>query len=267
MAGENEEGFEEGQLETEQTQTDDLAGEGDESSEENQEESSSSSDSSGADRATEERLKRLEERNQYLENTQRILDQFNQQQSGRQPQRQVEEPALPDDVAALDKLLEPAVNRRFKQGLEPLIGTISELKEENDASKFENFLNRTESELFDPDNEQKLNTVYQQVDNFRRQIAQQRGQWISRQDAYLYLSGVERAKEKLASRKAKGAQTQIHEKQRVQQAKVATSLDRVPNRQDNSADAGLVKKLRGNQRLTPDELEKLRNGPLGDVEF
>lgn len=221
-------------------------------------------DSQGNDRATEERLKRLEERNQYLENTQRLLDQFNQRQ---QPQQQQVEPALPDDVQALDKLLEPAVNRRFQKGLEPLIGTISELKEENDASKFENFLNRTEGELFDPDNEQKLNAVYQGVDNFRRQIAQQRGQWISRQDAYLYLSGVERAKEKLAGRKSRQAQGIVQERQRVSTAKVAASLDRQTPRQETAGHENLVKKLRANQRLSGEELEKLRNSPLADVEF
>lgn len=227
--------------------------------------SSTSNDNSGVDRATDARLARLEERNQYLENTQRILEQFGQQQ---QPPQQVpQQDRLPDEVEALDKLLEPAVNRRFKQGIEPIIGTLTELKEENDASKFENFLNRSESELFDPENEQKLNAVYQQVDNFRRQVAQQRGQWLSRQDAYLYLSGVEAAKAKIAGRKQKVSQAVVEERKRVGNVRAIGNLNtNIPHKQDAGVE-GLVKKMRANQRMTAAELEQLRNSDLGDVQF
>lgn len=226
-----------------------------------------SSPVSGADRATEERLKRLEERNQYLETTQRLLDQFNQQQ-GRSQQPQNVEPDLPEEAAALDKMYEPAVNRRIKKGLEPLIGTITEMKEESDAIKFDTFLNRSDPELFDPEpeSESRLNQVYQNVDAFRRQIAQQRGQWISRQDAYLYLEGVRQAKEKIAGRKGRINKVAQEERKRIAQVSTIKTLETNPKKVDNT-DQALVQKLRSNQRLTAEEMAKLENSSLGNTVF
>jgi hypothetical protein len=222
-----------------------------------------SASDAGLDRRTEERLRRLEERNTYLEKTQQILDEFNSRQP--RQQQQVQEQPLPDDVAQLDRLLEPAVTRRFRQGMEPIIGTVSELKEDNDALRFDNFLNRVDPDVYE--DEAKLNATYQQVEQFRRQMANERGQWVSRQDAYMYLDGLSRAKERMAGRKQRQQETVNAERKRITQARTTSTLGGSPTVQRGSTHQALIQKLRSNQRMSQEELKQLRDGPLSDQEF
>src|SRR6266545_2709967 len=84
--------------------------------------------------ALEERLARQEERNRYLEQTTRLLEESARRSN--QPPTQTETTLSPE-LAELDKTLEPLFARRQKAQLDPLGNNIATVMDGNDALRFE----------------------------------------------------------------------------------------------------------------------------------
>lgn len=224
----------------------------------------SSTAGEGNSKAFEERLARLEERNRSLEETNRLLTRFTEQQP-RQPAARQEDELSPES-AELDRLLEPIVNRRVKQQLAPVANVYGEIKENQDAIRFDTFLSRHENDLFQDGNENRLDAIYQKVDQTRRRAAQEHGTWISREQAYQLVVGAETIGTKKKTRQTKAAENQVREKQRVAQTRAAESITGSPDkRQGTSGNQAVLQKLRSGQRLTAEERQKLRDSSLGDV--
>jgi succinate dehydrogenase flavin-adding protein (antitoxin of CptAB toxin-antitoxin module) len=205
--------------------------------------------------ALEERLNRQEERNRYLEQTARLLE----ENSRRQYQAPApQEPSLSAELAELDRTLDPLFSKRMKTVTDPLGQHVATLMDGQDALKFELYLSRNHPELLDDDNQAK---VFQQVEQVRQQAANVYGKYLSRVDAFLYAQGLEGVTEKKKARQTK-KQTQVKEEAKRQlQVQATQSGVGTPDARRVTGAAGaeqLMARLRRGERLTNDERAKVR---------
>jgi hypothetical protein len=206
--------------------------------------------------AAQEQLARQEERNRYLEQTARLLE----EQSRRQYQAPApQEASLSAELAELDKTLDPLLSRRMKSATDPLGQHVATLMDGQDSLKFELYLSRENPELLsDPE---AFARVSQQVDAVRQQAANVYGKYLSRTDAFLYAQGLETAAEKKKSRTTK-KQTQVKEEaKRVLQNQATQGGVGSPEARrvvGAAAAEQLMARLRRGERLTPEERAKVR---------
>ena len=216
-------------------------------------------DYEGKIRALEERFNRSEERNRYLEQTTRLLEQDRENQRHQRQEPQKTDAELSAELLDLDKTLDPLFNRRLKGLTQPLIDTVSQIYDQQDASKFEMYLMRNHPEVFE--DEGGIDKVFQEVEAVRRQAAQNYNQYLTRVDAFLYAQGVHGVQEKFKSRKEKKS-AQVHEEaKRLQSVKAAGSG--VQNTQPKKVVGNDIQQIREKaqrgERLSDTERAKYRD--------
>jgi hypothetical protein len=256
--------------ETEETPESTEGTEGTENTEEVVEDSSTETqaprqqqpDYEGRVRALEEQNRRFQERNQYLEQTARLLEQQRQQQYQPQPQTP-RRPDLAPELQELDRTLDPLLSRRLEdfgqRVAQPLTDTITRLYDDADSSKFEMYLMRNHPELFEQ--EGGLDRVFQDVDAVRRQAAQSYGQWLSRVDAFLYAQGIRDVQNRVKTRKEKKVTQVRDEAKRVQSVRAAGSGTGTPTSKKpmSSEISSIREKAQRGDRLTDAERAKYRD--------
>jgi len=239
---------------TEQVEGQNLDPAEDQTSTENTEETQSQESSpdkedwQGKARAYEVQLARQEERNRYLEQTARLLEENSR--------RNIPQPvpdSLSPELTELDRTLDPLFSKRIKGQFEPLQSAIAEAKDGLDAVRFETYLTRNNPDVFD--NEDSLNRVYQQVEQIRQQAAQLYGKYLTRVDAYTYLQGLEASHTKKQARQTKKSTQLTEEAKRQLQNQAAKGGD---NKVDaKKVEGGNIDAIRrramAGERLTPVE--------------
>jgi succinate dehydrogenase flavin-adding protein (antitoxin of CptAB toxin-antitoxin module) len=205
--------------------------------------------------AAQEQLARQEERNRYLEQTTRLLEEHSRRQQAPAPQ----EPSLSAELAELDKTLDPLFSKRMRSVTDPLQGTVANLMDGQDSLKFELYLSRENPELLaDPEAFARMSNMVEQV---RQQAAQVYGKYLSRTDAYLYAQGLETAAEKKKSRTTKKQAQVKEEAKRVLQNQATQGGVGSPEQRrvvGAAAAEQLMARLRRGERLTPEERAKVR---------
>lgn len=209
---------------------------------------------------------RIEERYRLLEQTARLQERALEE--ARQPRERAASPsssasALPKELEDLDKLLEPLKERWFGSLKNPIYESQARLYEQLDAQGFENYLFRNHPDVFEEDGQ--LDKIYQEVEQVRERAKQQYGQWLSRQDAFLYAQGISGVREKIKSRSQKKATQVRDEAKRLQQVQATrTSTPTAPGRRDGAAEINAIRaKLERGERLTDAEREKFRTAASG----
>jgi hypothetical protein len=215
-------------------------------------------DYEGKIRALEERFARAEERNRYLEQTARLLEE-DRQRNHQQQAPQKTEAELSAELLDLDKTLDPIFSKRLKSVTQPLVDTVSRLYDEQDSSRFEMYLMRNHPDVFEE--EGGIDKIFQEVEQVRQQAARNYNQWLSRVDAFLYAQGIRGVQEKYKSRKEKKS-VQVHEEaKRIQSVKAAGSG--VPNTQPKKAVGNDIQAIREKahrgERLSDQERAKYRD--------
>jgi len=216
-------------------------------------------DYEGKFRAYEERLTRAEERNRYLEQTARLLEEDRQNRSRQHQEPQKTNDDLSAELLDLDKTLDPIFSKRLKSVTQPLVDTVSRLYDEQDSSKFEMYLMRNHPEVFEE--EGGIDKVFQEVETVRQQAARNYNQWLSRVDAFLYSQGIRGVQAQYKTRKEKKS-VQVHdEAKRLQSVKAAGSG--VQNTQPKKAIGGDIQAIREKatrgDRLSDAERAKYRD--------
>ena len=205
--------------------------------------------------ALEERLARQEERNRYLEQTQRLLEEQARRSYAPAPQ----EPSLSPELAELDKTLDPLFSKRIKSQLDPLGNNISAVMDGNDALRFEMYLMRNHPDVLD--SEDSLNRTYQQVEQIRQQASQVYGKTLTRVDAFLYAQGLEGVKEKSRTRQTKKSTQVKEEAKRQLQVQATQSGENRPEVKRGNAGAdidAIRRKMMAGEKTTPEEKAKFR---------
>ncbi len=206
--------------------------------------------------ALEERLARQEERNRYLEQTQRLLEE-NARRSYQPPAPQ--EANLSPELAELDKTLDPLFSKRLKSQLDPLGNNMAAIMDGNDSLKFEMYLMRNHPEVLD--NEDSMNRTFQQVEQVRQQAAQVYGKYLSRVDAFLYAQGLEGVREKTKARKTKKSTQVTEEAKRQLQVQATQSGENRPEVKRGNAGAdidAIRRKMMSGEKTTPEEKARFR---------
>lgn len=216
-------------------------------------------DYEGKIRSFEERLARAEDRNRYLEQTARLLEQDRQNYNRQQQQPQKTDAELSAELLDLDKTLDPIFSKRLKGLTQPLVDTVSKLYDQQDAASFEMYLMRHNPEVFEE--EGGLDKVFQEVESVRRQAAQQYGQYLTRADAFLYAQGVHGVQEQAKARKTKRSTQVTDEAKRLQSVRAAGSG--TPNQSSKPKVGGEIQTIREKaqrgERLTDSERVKYRD--------
>ena len=216
-------------------------------------------DYDGKIRAFEERLARAEERNRYLEQTARLLEEDRQNRSRQHQETQPTQDDLSKELLDLDKTLDPIFSKRLRSVTQPLVDTVSRLYDEQDSSRFEMYLMRNHPEIFEE--EGGLDKIFQEVESVRQQAARNYNQWLSRVDAFLYAQGIHGVQDKYKSRKEKKSVQVREEAKRIQSVKAANSG--VPNVQPKKVVGtdiqAIREKAQRGERLTDAERTKYRD--------
>lgn len=216
-------------------------------------------DYDGRIQALEERYQRSEQRNQYLEQTARLLSEEREQRVRQQQHAQQQQTSnLPPELEDLNKTLDPLFNQRLESATKPMVDTLSRLYDEQDSSKFEMYLMRNHPEVFEPGGD--LDRVFQEVDAVRRQAAQTYNQWLSRTDAFLYAQGIRGVQTQMKTRKDKKSNQVTDEAKRIQSVKAAGSGTQgiAPKRSPGAEIQSIRDKATRGIRLTPAENAKYR---------
>jgi succinate dehydrogenase flavin-adding protein (antitoxin of CptAB toxin-antitoxin module) len=226
------------------------------------EESSSSGDDVGSRlSALEAQHTRAQEENAQLRETLRLTQQYlTSQQQGKGNQNQEDD--LSPDLRELDKTLAPLYSKHLKTSLEPFVGTVSKLYDQNDAVHFQLFMQRNHPEMFVGENFDKISQV---VDSVRQRAAQQQGSWVSRTDAFHYAEG----SGMLKSIKAQKVSGSAEKKRQAEKLAAGSGNDapkaKVPNKPDGEV-AKIREKAHRGERLTAKERDIWRES-LKNVEF
>jgi len=208
----------------------------------------------GKYRETEAKLIRQEERSRYLEENNRLFQEYARQRQT--PQQQ--EVSLSPELSELDKTLDPLFSKRLKTHLDPLNNHLASALDGNDALKFEMYLMRNHPDVLD--SEDGMNKVFQQVEQVRRQAADVYGKYLSRVDAFLYVQGLEGVREKSKARQSK-KQTQVKEeaKRQLQVQATQSGEGRADSKRAPGADIDAIRRrMMAGDKLTPDEKAKFR---------
>lgn len=169
------------ELESETETGDDSEGEQESTSEESDEESTTSKlDSRLA--ALEDQLRRSNEDRDTLRESLRLTQQLAEQA---RPAPQKTQKQYTDEQKAL-KELGLAFGDDIQGAMEPLVGTVTQLYDQNDAVKFQLDMSRQNPDLMKGETYDKL---AQAVETVRQQYARATGQYLPRMDAYKYAKG------------------------------------------------------------------------------
>jgi hypothetical protein len=168
---------------------------------------------------------------------------------------------LSPELEELKKAIGPLFNEDIKTSVEPLVGTVSRIYDQQDAVNFQLTLQRQDPNLLQGENFDKVNQV---VESVRQRAAQQGGTWLSRMDAFLYAKGAGMLKlkpsvaQQAAEKKRQAAAKQAGASNSTDKQKVAGGVTAEIQKIREKAHAGI--------RLTPDESIKYRDF-IGDVAF
>ena len=263
MASDAENLNQEGQTETEentnpelesQTETDDeSAGEGESTTEESGEGATPSKfDSRLA--ALEDQLRRSNEDRETLRESLRLTQQLAEQTRPQKPQKQ-----YTDEQKAL-KELGLTFGDDIQDAMQPIVGTVSKLFDQNDAVQFQLDMSRRNPELMQGDAFDKLS---QAVETVRQQYARATGQYLPRMDAYKYAKGAGML-DSLAPAKPTGkAGTDNAELKRQNEVKQAGTIKASVKKVDAANGGVEIQKIREKahrgERLTPQERAKFKS--------
>ena len=132
-------------------------------------------------KAFEAQLDRQRQENEALRESVRLQSRLLEQQGQR------ERPStLSPELQELKKAIDPLLGEGIQSSMQPLIGTVSQLYEQNDAVSFQLQLQRENPELL---NEESFDKISQVVESVRRKAVETNNTWLSRKDAYLYAKG------------------------------------------------------------------------------
>lgn len=154
------------------------------------------------------------------------------------------------------KILSPLFNEDLDAKLNPLAGTLSNLYDQNDAVKFQLYLQRNDADALQGDSFDRMSQV---VESVRRKAANEQGTWLSRLDAYHYAKGA-------GLLKPAGKKAAVTSKQKEEQ-KQALAGNNSDLRKEGSISAeiqSIRQKAHSGIRLTPEERAKFRDF-LGDT--
>jgi len=208
--------------------------------------------------ALEEQLARQRERNEALERSLHLQDRFLESRQQETRQSSHEDDKLSEELAVLDRALDPVLGKRLKTVIDPINSNYNALREDNDSMRFEMFISRNHPELLE--DEDAYNATMQQVEQIR-QAAQQRGMNVSRVDAFVFNEGIQGTKQKIQQRKQKRSSAQTAESRRSAEVAAATGTTGSAAAARPSAIAGIQAirdKANRGERLTPDERVKLK---------
>ena len=144
-------------------------------------------------KAFEAQLDRQRQENDALRESVRLQSRLLEQQGQRQ-----QPSTLSPELQELKKAIDPLLGEGIQSSMQPLIGTVSQLYEQNDAVSFQLQLQRENPELL---NEESFDRISQVVESVRQKAVQSNNTWLSRKDAYLYAKGAGMIKP-LAAKKA-----------------------------------------------------------------
>lgn len=184
----------------------------------------------------------------------RLLEQSNQ---GNRSQGSELSPELQE----LKKAISPLLGEDIRSSMQPIIGTVSQLYDQNDAVSFQLQLQRESPDNLKEDN---FNRISQVVDSVRQKAVQQSNTWLSRNDAYLYAKGAGLLKPVSVSKANK--QGQLNKQKAAAQGTTGQSdTKQIPGAQ--SAEITRIKaKAQAGILLTDAERTKFRDS-LGDSAF
>lgn len=225
--------------------------------------STSQPDYEGRFKALEERLGRADERNRYLEQTARLLEQERNQYRQSQQRPVTEDPSLPSELMELDKTLDPIFAKRLQSITKPLVDTVSRLYDQQDADRFEMYLMRNHPEVFEEDG--GIDKIFQEIESVRQSAAQNYNQWLSRVDAFLYAQGIRGVQQQAKTRKEKKS-TQVREeaKRQVSVKAVQSGVQNVAPKKPAGGDIQSIRdKAQRGERLTSAERAKYRDYVAG----
>ncbi len=211
--------------------------------------------------ALEEQLTRERQKNELLEQSVKLQERFlatQRQSSEAQPSKPQADPGWTQELDVLDKALEPVFSKRLKGITDPITQSFNALRDDNDALRFETFLQRNNPEVLE--DEDSFNKVMQQVNDIR-QAARQRGMEITRTDAFVFNEGLQGTKNKITARKQKKGAVASQEGQRAAAVAAAQATSTTGEARPGVA-AGIQairEKANRGERLTDAERVKMRD--------
>lgn len=245
----------------------DETDEGIESTKETENESDESSALEQSDPITdrlksfESQLERQRQENEALRESVRLQSRLLEQQN--QGNRKSD---LSPELEELNKAIAPLMGQNIQQNLQPIIGTVSQLYDQNDAVAFQLQLQRENPELLTEENFTKISQAVEVI----RQRASREGTWLKREDAYKYAKGDGQLKSILGK---KGSKQKVDDEEVLRKKQIAATQGTVGNSAERTtpgAYSNEVAKIRDKAsagiRLTPEERTKWRDS-MGDVAF
>jgi hypothetical protein len=206
--------------------------------------------------ALEDQLKRSNEDRDTLRETLRLNQQLVEQTRPQKPTKQ-----LTDEQKAL-KELGLTFGDDVQTAMEPLVGTVSRLFDQNDAVQFQMQMSRVNPALMQGDSFDKLS---QAVETVRQQYARATGQYLPRMDAYKYAKGAGMLDGLLTAKStvSKGAVDNEAELKRQSEVKAAGTIKSSTKKVDSASGGADIQKIREKaqrgERLTQAERTKFRN--------
>ena len=209
-------------------------------------------------KAFEAQLDRQRQENEALRESVRLQSRLLEQQGQRQ-----QPSTLSPELQELKKAIDPLLGEGIQASMQPIIGTVSQLYEQNDAVSFQLQLQRENPELL---NEESFDRISQTVDSVRQRALQSNNTWLSRKDAYLYAKGAGLIKPQ-AKKAVVGNKAEANRQKQIQAAQGTTG--QAPLKQDSKVVAEVDKikaKASAGILLTDAERAKWRDS-MGDGAF
>lgn len=202
--------------------------------------------------ALEDQLRRSNEDRDTLRESLRLTQQLAEQTRPQKPVKQYS-----DEQKAL-KDLGLAFGDDIQGAMEPIVGTVSRLFDQNDAVQFQLDMSRTHPELMKGDAYDKLAQTVEQV---RQQYARQTGQYLPRSDAYKYAKGAGMLDKLMPDKAVKedDDSAEIKRQNQVKQAGNIKSSVKKGFNDDGGADIQKIReKAQRGERLNPKERARFR---------
>jgi len=210
-------------------------------------------------KAFESQLDRQRQENEALRESVRLQSRLlEQQSSANRPS------TLSPELQELKKAIDPLLGAEIQASIQPFVGTISQMYEQNDAVAFQLQLQRENADNLKEENFDKISQV---VESVRQRAVQSNNTWLSRKDAYLYAKGAGMLKSIEPKKAAVGNKAELNRQKQVaaaqgtvgnaalkQDSKVVAEVDKIKAK----ASAGVL--------LTDAERAKWRDS-MGDVAF
>ncbi len=205
--------------------------------------------------AFEARFERSEAEKENLRESLRLHQQLLAQQS-----QQNKRSELSPEMEELGRTINPLVQGTIKETVEPIVGTVSKLYDQNDAVQFQLALQREDPELL-----KDFDRISSVVEGVRQKAARESGSWVSRDDAYKYAKGAGLLKPK-ASVKAKPAGESKRTKEIANAQAAGSGSETRRSSGVNPEVKKIAEKAQRGERLTPAERAKWKEA-IGDVVF